>query len=260
MAKSEFRLALEAAIQQRHSKVHPWSDAWVSGRLDRRLLGEWTKQHYHYVSHFSSWLATVFGNCQHEDVRRYLAENIMEEEGFVGDAGFPAVKHTDLLLDFAEHCGMSRREVVDAQVNGELLPETLGLQSWCFRQAYRPDIEAMAGLLVGLESQVPQIYARTTPPLIEQYGFTEEEVVFFRLHIVADQEHGERGFQILEGHATTPEFKATCLRLVREATQMRRLYLDGLYNKFLAQPQGYAPKTESDAPKTESIANAHAAE
>src|SRR5215469_10889742 len=138
MAKSEFRLQLEDAIQKRHSKVHPWSDAWVSGRLNRHLLGEWTKQHYHYVSHFSSWLATVFGNCVDEDIRHYLAENIMEEEGFVGDAGFPAVKHTDLLLDFGEHCGMRRQEITDAQVNGELLPETLGLQSWCYRQSHRP--------------------------------------------------------------------------------------------------------------------------
>jgi pyrroloquinoline-quinone synthase len=240
MAKSEFRLQLEDAIQKRHSKVHPWSDAWVSGRLNRHLLGEWTKQHYHYVSHFSSWLATVFGNCVDEDIRHYLAENIMEEEGFVGDAGFPAVKHTDLLLDFAEHCGVRRQEIIEAQVNGELLPETLGLQSWCYRQSHRPAVEALAGLLVGLESQVPQIYSRTTPPLIEKYGFTEEEIVFFRLHIVADQEHGERGFTILERHASTPESQASCVRLVREATMMRRLYLDGLYNKFLAGPQAQA--------------------
>ena len=40
MAKSAFRLALEEAIEQRHSAVHPWSEAWTSGKLDRRLLGE----------------------------------------------------------------------------------------------------------------------------------------------------------------------------------------------------------------------------
>ena len=39
MAKSAFRLALEEAIEQRHSAVHPWSEAWTSGKLDRRLLG-----------------------------------------------------------------------------------------------------------------------------------------------------------------------------------------------------------------------------
>ena len=132
---------------------------------------------------------------------------------------------------------LKREEILNAQVNGELLPETLGLQSWCFRQSHRPFIEAIAGLLIGLESQVPVIYSKTTPPLIEKYGFTEDEVTFFTLHIVADTEHGERGYEIVEKFATTPEQQATCVRLVKEATMMRRLYLDGLYNKYLAQPQ-----------------------
>ena len=124
----------------------------------------------------------------------------------------------------------------NAQINNELLPETLGLQAWCYRQSQRPFVEAIAAINVGLESQVPVVYAKTTPPLIEKYGFTEEEITFFRLHIVADQEHGERAFNIVEKYAATPEQRATCLRLVKEATGMRRLYLDGLYNKYLANP------------------------
>jgi pyrroloquinoline-quinone synthase len=236
MATSAFRQQVEEVIQQRHSKVHPWSEAWTSGRLNRKLLGEWVKQHFHYVSHFPWWCGTIYANTPDQAVREFILENITEEEGLVGAEGFPTVKHTDLLLDFAEHCGMSRKEVEDAQLDGALLPETLGLQSWCFRQSHKPYYEAIAALLVGLESQVPQIYSKTTPPLLEKYGFTEEEVVFFRLHIVADQEHGERGFEILEKHADTDEKKIVCLRAVREATMMRRLYLDGLYNKFLARP------------------------
>ena len=237
MAKSAFREALEAAITARHSSVHPWSEAWVSGKLNKALLGEWVKQHYHYVSHFSEWLGTVYGSCPHEEIRDFLLENISEEEGVTGQAGFPAVRHTKLLLDFAEACGKRREEIVNAQVQGELLPETLGLQSWCAIQAHRPCVEALAGLLVGLESQVPKIYRKTTPPLVEKYGFTEEEIVFFRLHIVADEEHGERGFEIVDKYATTPEAQSACVRLVKEATLMRRLYLDGLYNKYLARPQ-----------------------
>jgi len=220
MAKSAFRLQLEDAIKQRHSAVHPWSEAWYSGKLNKHLLGEWVKQHYHFVMPTSRMFAATYGNC----------------EGIVGQAGFAAVRHSELLLDFAEHCGKTRQEIIDAQVNGELLPETLGLQSWCWRQSRRPFVEAIAAINVGLESQVPVVYAKTTPPLIEKYGFTEEEVTFFRLHIVADQEHGERAFNIVEKYAVTAEQKATCVRLVKEATMMRRLYLDGLYNKYLLNP------------------------
>jgi pyrroloquinoline-quinone synthase len=233
---SMFRQQLEDAIKQRHSAVHPWSEAWGSGKLSRHLLGEWVKQHYHYVSYFAQWLGAVYANCPHWEVQQFLLENVAEEEGMVGQAGMAAVRHADLLLDFAEACGKSRKEIIEAQDKGELLAETLGLQSWCFRQSQRPFVEALAGLLVGLESQVPAIYSKTTPPLIEKYGFTEEEVTFFRIHIVADQEHGERGFQILEQYATTAEQQAQCVRLVKEATMMRRLYLDGLYNKYLAAP------------------------
>ena len=77
-------------------------------------------------------------------------------------------------------------------------PTTRGLQSWCYAVAMREDpIVAVAGLVVGLESQVPSIYRRQTPTLREKYGFTDEEVEFFDLHIVSDEIHGERGYQIV---------------------------------------------------------------
>src|SRR2546430_10546782 len=134
MAKSAFRLQLEDAIKQRHSAAHPWSEAWYSGKLNKHLLGEWVKQHYHFVMPTSRMFATVYGNCEVQEVCDFLLENITEEEGIVGQAGFDAVRHSELLLDFAEHCGKTRQEIIDAQENNELLPETLGLQSWCWRQ------------------------------------------------------------------------------------------------------------------------------
>src|SRR5262249_60933919 len=109
------------------------------------------------------------------------------------------------LLEFAGTCSRKRDEILNAQVNGELLPETLGLQSWCAVQSTKPVVEALSGLLIGLESQVPRIYSKTTPPLLEKYGFAEEEVTFFTLHIVADAEHCERGFEIVEKYATTAD-------------------------------------------------------
>lgn len=240
MAKSEFRMQVEEAIQQRHSKVHPWSEAWGAGRLNRRLLGEWTKQHYHFVDPTVGMYGHILTNCDDAEARALILESLNEEEGITGTGDFALARHADLLLDFGEHCGLSRESIKNADVNGELLAETIGLQSWAFRQAHRHWLYALATIFVGLESQVPQIYAKTTPPLIEKYGFTEDEVLFFRLHIVADTEHGERGYEILERHAKTTEIKAECLHLIRQATMMRRLYLDGLYRKYLAVPQAQA--------------------
>lgn len=234
MPKSGFHAALRETVEQRHSKIHPFSEAWVTGGLNRQILGEWVKQHYHYVGHFSQWCGGIFANCSDEETNHFLVENIMEEEGFVEEGGFPAAKHVELLLDFGEACGKSRQEIKDAQTNGELMAGLLGLQSWCAVQSTKPTHEAIAGLLVGLESQVPQIYKRTTPPLVEKYGFAEKDITFFRLHIVADTEHGRRGYEIVERLADTDEKQQACLRAVREAGLMRRLYLDALYDVHVA--------------------------
>ena len=152
------------------------------------------------------------------------------------------MRHSDLLLEFGEVCGMKREEVLNAQINGQLLPETLGLQSWCTVQSRKPFVEALSGLLIGLESQVPRIYSKTTPPLLEKYGFSEDEVTFFSIHIVADVEHGEKGFEIVEKYATTDAERATCVRIVKEATMMRRLYLDGVYRTFIEKSAGPSKK------------------
>ena len=238
MAKSAFRLALEDAINQRHSAVHPWSDAWTSGKLDRRLLGEWVKQHYHYVSHFSEWLGTVYANCPHWEVQHFLLENMTEEEGFVGSADFKPVRHSELLLEFAETCGMNEvRSPRCADRTANSCPRRWDCKAGVTASRCARSSRHCRGLLVGLESQVPVIYSKTTPPLLEKYGFTEDEVTFFTLHIVADQEHGDRGYEIVEKYASTPEQQKVCVGLVREAAMMRRLYLDGLHRKFLAGGQ-----------------------
>ena len=81
---------------------------------------------------------------------------------------------------------------------------TRGLQGWCYATAFREHFAvATAALVVGLESQVPSIYTQQIVPLLEKYGFTEDEIEFFDLHITSDEIHGERGYQIVLENANT---------------------------------------------------------
>ncbi|PYN27640.1 MAG: aldehyde dehydrogenase, partial [Candidatus Rokuibacteriota bacterium] len=153
MSKSQFRAQLEAAVSARHSRLNPFTEKWVKGELTRAQLGAWAAQHHQYVSQFPRWCATVYGQCPDPDARDFLLENIIEEES--------GTKHVDLLIRFAEACGVSRAEVESKQQ----LPTTRGLTAWCFEMSHQPFHVAAAGLLVGLESQVPGIYQRNLPPL-----------------------------------------------------------------------------------------------
>ena len=79
----------------------------------------------------------------------------------------------------------------------------------------------------------PRSTASQTPTLREKYGFTDEEVEFFDLHIVSDEIHGERGYQIVLEHARTLELQARCLKICEVGAQMRLLYTTALFNDYV---------------------------
>ena len=228
MTPDAFRAALENAIKGKAATKSPFSIAWASGKLSRTHLCRWAENHFHYVGPFADYLGYVYGRmpAQYQEAKDFLLANMYEEE-IGGD------RHTDLLIRFAEACGTTRARVQDPD---NMSPTTRGLQSWCYSVAMREDpIVAVAGLVVGLESQVPSIYRRQTPTLREKYGFTDEQVEFFDLHIVSDEIHGERGYQIVLEHANTPELQQKCLKICEIGAQMRLLYTNALYRDYVEQ-------------------------
>jgi pyrroloquinoline-quinone synthase len=221
-----FRTALETAIKGKSANTSPFSIAWAQGKLSRAHLARWAENHFHYVGPFASYLGYVYGRLPEEftEAKDFLLSNMYEEE-IGGD------RHTDLLIRFAEACGTTAERVKNPD---NMSPTTRGLQSWCYSIAMREDpIVAIAGLVVGLESQVPSIYRRQLPTLREKYGFTEQEVEFFDIHIVSDEIHGERGYQIVLAHANTAELQQRCLKICEIGAEMRLLYTTALYRDYV---------------------------
>lgn len=227
LSPPEFRSALENAIKGKSANKSPFSVAWASGKLTRAHLARWAENHYHYVGPFADYLGYIYARMPDsmKEAKDFILSNMYEEE-------IAADRHTDLLIRFAESCGTTRERIENPD---NMLPTTRALQSWCFAVAMREDpIVAIAGLVVGLESQVPSIYRRQAPTLREKYGFSDEEMEFFDLHIVSDEIHGERGYQIVLEHADTPDLQHRCLRICEIGAQMRLLYTNGLYQEYVA--------------------------
>jgi pyrroloquinoline-quinone synthase len=227
LSQDEFRTALEDAIKGREAKNASFSQAWANGELERHHFARWAENHYHYVGIFADYLAYIYANTpvHATEAKDFLLQNMYEEE-------LSDVRHTDLLIRFAEACGTTRERVMDID---NATPVTKGLQGWCYAVSFREHFAvATAALVVGLESQVPSIYRRQYPVLLEKYGFTEEEAEFFDLHITSDEVHGERGYQIVLDHATTVELQQRCLQLVRHGADMRFSYTKALYDTYVA--------------------------
>lgn len=222
----ELRTALETAIKGNTANASPFSLAWASGKLSRDHLARWCENHYHYVGPFAEYLAYVYARlpAEFEEAKDFMLQNMYEEE-------LAADRHTDLLIRFGEACGTNRARILNPD---NMTATTRALQAWCYTVAMREDpIVAIAGLVVGLESQVPSIYRKQTPTLRDTYGFTDEEVEFFDLHIVSDEIHGERGYQIVLEHARTYELQQKCLKICEIGAQMRLLYTTALYNEYV---------------------------
>lgn len=231
--EEEFRTALEQAMSGRQAKNASFSMAWAQGKLERKHFARWAENHYHYVGPFADYLAYIYANTPDHatDAKDFLLQNMWEEE--IGD-----VRHTDLLMRFAEACGTTEEKVMDPT---GMTAATRGLQAWCYSVSMREHFAvATAALVVGLESQVPSIYRKQHPPLIDPdvYGFTEEEAEFFDLHITSDEIHGERGYQIVLKYANTPELQQRCIDITRDGADMRFAYTKALYDTYVAADLG----------------------
>jgi len=228
MNKDEFRAAIEEAMKGREAKDASFSLAWANGDLKREHFARWAENHYHYVGPFADYLAYIYANAPDEctEAKDFLLQNMYEEE-------LADIRHTDLLIRFAEACGTSKERGEDPR---NMSPVTRGLQGWCYATAMRKNwVAATAALIVGLESQVPDIYRRQYPPLLEKYGFSEDEAEFFELHISSDEVHGERGYEIVLNNANTPELQEECLEAVRDAADMRFSYTKALYDYYVKE-------------------------
>ena len=226
LSKPEFRDALENAIKGSEAKRRRSALPGPAASSSRDHLARWAENHYHYVGPFADYLGYIYARTPDHatDAKDFLLQNMYEEE--IG--GDPPHRPADPLRRGLRH----HPRAGDGPRQHHAV--TRGLQSWCYAVAMREDFAvAVAALVVGLESQVPSIYRKQTPTLREKYGFTDEEVEFFDLHIVSDEIHGERGYQIVLEHADTPELQQRCLRSAGRRPDAL-LYTTALYDTYVA--------------------------
>lgn len=235
MTKKEFTAALAQARAQRHSGLHPFSQAWVNGEYSRAQLGFWAIQHHYYIDHIPQQFGHFFCRLPDLDARQLMLENLVGEEMM----GQPGKRHPDLMVKFAGACGVSASKVRSAEVRGQILPSTRAMRAWIYELvAFRHMVEGAAGIMLALEGQTPTLF----PAYVEackRKGFTDDELEFFYVHMEADVEHQKHGLEITYRYANTPELQQLAISAVAASASQRLALLDGVYNALndMARPQ-----------------------
>ena len=229
LSTEEYRAALVAARDEWHSKDHPFFTSWAKGELTKDAMKAYVQQHYNFVSNASRYYGIIYGLCPWWDARNFYLENLNEEED-------PNERHVDKLAKFGIALGMTIEESRTAPD----LPTTAALKDFILNTALtaarstRPRSSSSAS-----SRRCPQLYEPIVPALRDIYGFTDDEIEFFLLHITADVEHGEKGFQILLEHTEDEQTQHEVIETVREASKKRWFYMDGMYMQYVEGRQWY---------------------
>lgn len=178
---------------------YPLVTGLEDGSIDLKDLHLWVEQFYLHIRNMLPWIGEIYVKCPHEDVRTSLVKNLAEE---VLGTWYAGKSHPDLLLDFAEAIGAD----TDAIRAGTQIPVSRVLTDYFeFMANRRPWFVALSAIGIGLESFVPAAFTKMVTALKSNYGMTDDQVKFWSIHIIADEEHGDEGIELVEKYALTPE-------------------------------------------------------
>ena len=185
-------------IVEKHLLKHPFYLAWTRGELSKEALADYARQYYHHVAAFPTYLSAVHAQCEEQDTRKQLLNNLIDEE-----AGSP--NHPELWLQFADGLSVSQ----DDAKNAEKWPETKKLIE-TFRSVCGEGSTAvgLAGLYA-YESQIPAICESKIDGLKKHYGFSNSQhYQYFTVHLEADREHSAAEREMLAAYVNKHNFES----------------------------------------------------
>jgi pyrroloquinoline quinone (PQQ) biosynthesis protein C len=222
------------AIRERwHTKRHPFFQALADGKLPLRALGVYMALHGKFVQQalasFGIFYARTIG---HEDIRKAIAENISEEEGFkaIPREGHTPHDHNELILRFCKAAGLSPEEVRAVKMT----PVWWGRSLYYYQTGVQEPIGVVLAMQSTQEGQQPALNTEVVlPALCKHYGFApgSPEIEFFTEHAAADVEHSKRQADLCTRYLNTEALEARAREVAEEACILRWASVTDLYRR-----------------------------
>lgn len=170
---------IESTIEKHSMLSHPFYKAWSCGELSKEDFKLYAAQYYFLENYFPRFLSRVHSNVEKSIIRRDILENLIDEER--GEEN-----HQELWLRFAEGLGMTRTEVLEAQITPKTLEAIEMLKGICENENYALGLAA----LYAYESQLPKVSETKMKGLKEFYNMSDERSLkFFEVHKEMDKWH-----------------------------------------------------------------------
>jgi imidazolonepropionase-like amidohydrolase len=205
---------IDSQIAAKHLLTHPFYLAWTRGELSKDALADYTRQYYHHVAAFPTYLSAVHARCEDQATRKHLLSNLIDEE-----AGTP--NHPELWLQFAEGLGM-RREIEHA--------------TGVMKELKRRGVRVLPGGDYGFAWNKIGTNARDLEHFVNLFGFTPMEAIVAatRLGGAIMMKEGELG-QIKPGFLAdillVDGNPLTDVRILQDRDRLLAIMKDGSFHK-----------------------------
>ncbi len=222
------------AIRERwHTKRHPFFQAFAEGKLPLRAMGVYKAMHWHFVQRAVASFGIVYARAfAFDDVRKMIAENISEEEGFkaIPREGHLPHDHGELIFRFCRAAGLS-----EAEVRGMKMTPAWWARSLHY---YQTGVQEPLGVVLAMqttqEGQQPALNKEVVlPAFAKHYGYPagSPEIEFFTEHAEADVEHSRRQATLCAKYLEGDAMKARALEVAEQACMLRWASITDLYRR-----------------------------
>jgi len=222
------------AIRERwHTKRHPFFQALADGKLPLRALGVYMALHGKFVQQALASFGIFYARTiAHEDIRKAIAENISEEEGFkaIPRAGHRPHDHNELILRFCKAEGLSADEVRTTKMT----PVWWGRALYYYQTGVQEPIGVVLAMQSTQEGQQPALNTEVVlPALAKHYGFApgSPEIEFFTEHAAADVEHSRRQADLCARYLDNEALEARAREVAEQACILRWASVTDLYRR-----------------------------
>lgn len=210
------------SILREHSYRDPMVDAVRTGSMSRAGLRLWTLQAGQVVRQFTRFISAMHANCPHRDAQHLLAENLWEEHG----RGSLSHDHYSLVRKLSRSLGATDQEIDAAKP----LPETAAYIDHCLKITRElPFVESMTAIAVGIEVFMPAFFGILAEKLCSNYGLTNDDVEFLRVHVSQDEAHSRRAIEMIEAYADTDEVRENARRELREMLRVKLRFAEAVF-------------------------------
>jgi pyrroloquinoline-quinone synthase len=203
-------------------KTHDFYHRLERGEVPRETIHRWAKQFYPWLLSVPIAYAERYARTSVDPgfarYRRMILDQLVEE---AGDPKGLEPGHPELWLRFCEGIGLPRGEVEGAP----LLPSTLvAIDDFLYLNREAPFYVSAAG-----SSEPPnvELCARLGPAFGRHYGVAEDHLVYYRLHVTADEEHSRFVNSMVADFARTPEIRREMWNAMLRGFALHQLLMEG---------------------------------